>query len=69
MVATTEDDPLLTTTEVAKRTRTPAGTLGYWRSIDKGPRSFRIGRRVAYRESDVERWIDEQEKLSGKGGN
>ncbi|HLM22220.1 MAG TPA: helix-turn-helix domain-containing protein [Propionibacteriaceae bacterium] len=51
----------LTTAEVGAKVRTPAETVRYWRHVGKGPKSFKIGRRVLYRESDVERWIAEQE--------
>jgi predicted DNA-binding transcriptional regulator AlpA len=54
------DDPtneLLTTPEVAMITRTPASTLRNWRNTGAGPRSFRLGKRVVYRHSDVQAWI------------
>lgn len=51
---------LLTTNEVAARLRTPSETLRYWRAIGKGPRGFRVGRRVLYRASDVDAWEEEQ---------
>ena len=44
----------LTTTEVAERFRTSPETVRYWRHIKKGPRSFKIGRRVLYDEKAVE---------------
>ncbi len=49
---------LLTTEEVANYFRTAPGTVRYWRHIGKGPRSFKVGRRVLYRESDVQAWAD-----------
>jgi predicted DNA-binding transcriptional regulator AlpA len=52
---------LLTTAEVAELTRTPIGTLRYWRFCNTGPRSFRLGRRVVYRASDLQAWISAQE--------
>jgi len=56
------DNPedLLTTAEVAAITRTPASTLRYWRHLQSGPHSFRLGRRVVYRRSDVTAWLEEQ---------
>jgi len=51
---------LLTTTEVAERLRTPIATLRYWRHIGTGPPSARLGRRVLYREADVNKWLDDQ---------
>jgi hypothetical protein len=35
-------------------------TLRYWRHLGTGPRSFRFGRRVLYRYSDVQMWVEEQ---------
>lgn len=58
---------LLTLEEVAQRTRVPASTLRYWRHKgDYGPPSTRIGRRVVYRESDLEAWIAEQFEHDGQ---
>jgi len=50
----------LNTPEVAAWTRTPAETLRYWRHIGKGPRSFKVGRRVLYKRADVQEWFDRQ---------
>lgn len=52
------DEPLLTTDEVAAYFRTVPGTVRYWRHVGKGPRSFRVGRRVLYRACDVKAWAD-----------
>lgn len=57
---------LLTTAEVAARTRAPVETVRYWRTVGKGPRSFKLGRRVLYDSADVEAWIEES-KCSGTG--
>lgn len=40
----------------------PASTLRYWRSTRNpdAPASFMIGRRVFYRRSDIEAWVQEQ---------
>lgn len=50
----------LTTSEVAEITRASQETVRYWRHIGKGPRSYKVGRRVLYRRDDVEAWLDEQ---------
>lgn len=55
------DDQLLTITEVAAMLRLPVATLRYWRHLGIGPHSFRLGRRVVYRRTEVERWIRAQE--------
>lgn len=52
---------VLTMAEVAAMTRTPENTLRYWRHLGNvGPRSYKIGRRVAYDEADVIAWLDAQ---------
>lgn len=53
-------EEILNTPEVAVLTRTPAETLRYWRHIGKGPRSFKVGRRVLYKREDVQEWFDRQ---------
>lgn len=56
----TSADPLLTVEEVSAKLRTPAGTLRYWRSIGRGPESFKVGRRVVYATSVVDRYLESQ---------
>lgn len=51
---------LLTLDEAAALLRAPVATLRYWRHCGIGPRSFRAGRRVLYRSSDLLAWIDQQ---------
>lgn len=51
---------LLTITEAAELLRAPVTTLGYWRHLGTGPRSFRLGRRVLYRRDDLQAWVEEQ---------
>ena len=57
---------LLTTAEVAELTRTPVGTLRYWRFCNMGPKSFKLGRRVLYRATELEAWLSEQEHAEDK---
>jgi predicted DNA-binding transcriptional regulator AlpA len=47
----------LITAEVAELVRAPIETVRYWRHIGKGPKSFKVGRRVLYAIEDVEAWI------------
>lgn len=51
---------LKTIEEVAEMTRLPVATLRYHRHLGTGPKSGKVGRRIVYREADVEAWIDEQ---------
>ena len=44
------------------------GTLRYWRSIGEGPPSFKLGRRVVYRRSEIESWLAETEAATLRGG-
>jgi DNA-binding transcriptional MerR regulator len=53
-------EEILNTPEVAVLTRIPPETLRYWRHIGKGPRSFKVGRRVLYKREDVQAWFDRQ---------
>jgi excisionase family DNA binding protein len=59
----------LTTAEVAQIVRAPAETVRYWRHLGKGPRNFKLGRRVLYDRDDVEQWIAKQraQQSSGRG--
>ena len=57
----------LITTEVADLCRTSAETVRYWRHVSKGPRSFKVGRRVLYRAEDVQSWLDAQYAESSGG--
>lgn len=53
-------DKLLRVEDVAGLTGVPVGTLRYWRHAGTGPQSAKFGRRIVYRESDVQAWIDAQ---------
>lgn len=53
---------ILNTEETADFLRTPIATLRHWRAEGKGPHSFKIGRRVAYRRQDLDAWLDAQMK-------
>lgn len=46
-----------------------AATLRWWRYENKGrgPRSFKLGRRLVYRKCDVEAWLDAQYNASPEG--
>ncbi len=51
---------ILTLDEVADLTRTSPNTLRFWRHQGTGPHSFKLGRRVMYREEDVLAWMQAQ---------
>jgi len=46
--------------EASERLRVSEATLRYWRHLGTGPKSIKVGRRVMYREDDLEAWLDEQ---------
>lgn len=52
----------LTTEEVADLLRAPVESVRYWRHIGKGPKSFKVGRRVLYAVEDVEAFVREARK-------
>lgn len=50
----------MTTQEVADYLRIPIATLYGWRARGEGPKGFRVGKFVRFREADVRRWLDAQ---------
>ena len=46
--------------EVGEELRMPVATLRWMRHVGTGPKSFKIGRRVVYKRSDVEAWFEDQ---------
>ncbi|MDN4474634.1 helix-turn-helix domain-containing protein [Demequina sp. SYSU T00192] len=59
---------LLTIPEVAEKCRTSPATVRYWRQTGTGPRSMRVGRRVLFREEDVQAFLDRCYGLDEHGG-
>ncbi|MGH8873329.1 MAG: helix-turn-helix transcriptional regulator [Acidimicrobiia bacterium] len=53
-------DPLLSIQELAAYLDLPVATLYAWRYRRQGPPGFKVGRHVRYRQSDVDRWINDQ---------
>ncbi|MFJ2701579.1 helix-turn-helix transcriptional regulator [Streptomyces sp. NPDC087428] len=46
----------LTTADIAARYRTAASTVRYWRHIGYGPKGIKVGRRVLYSPTEIERF-------------
>jgi len=46
----------MTTAEVAELCRTSVESVRWWRHVGRGPRSFRVGRRVLYETAEVRQW-------------
>lgn len=61
-------DPLLTIGEVAAQLRTTVQNLYQPRHRNLGPRSFRRGARVMYRQSAVDAYVAAEEAATGRGG-
>lgn len=55
-------DPLYVPEEAASLLKSNAQTLERWRSTGTGPPFVKVGRRVAYRLSDLENWLVEQRR-------
>ena len=64
----TPDSELMSTEQVSQLTGIKGATLRYWRSVDQGPASFRLGGRVLYRRASVYSWIAVQERTTKRGG-
>ena len=62
-----ESDQILTLPEVAVLTRIPLNTLRYYRSRGVGPSTWRLGRKIVARQSDVDAWIEAQERATSVG--
>lgn len=54
--------------ELSAATGIPEATWRWYRSVGKGPKSFRLGRRIRYHKADVLAWLDEQEQATARGG-
>ena len=53
---------VLKLTEVADLVGVPPSTIYYWRHINSGPPTWKIGRRVVAYEDEVRAWLDEQSR-------
>jgi excisionase family DNA binding protein len=60
-------ESLLSREEVAKLLGVPPKTLAAWAYQGRGPTYYRLGRRVAYRESELMAWLDTQ-RVELEGG-
>lgn len=70
MQQTTMEPEYLRTEEFAEKARTSANTVRYWRRIGYGPSGVRVGRRVLYRTTDVNGWLEQlSAEQSAKGGD
>jgi excisionase family DNA binding protein len=56
--------PLANVDQVAEFLGVPVQTLYQWRYKGTGPRASKVGVHIRYRWSDVERWLDQQARIS-----
>jgi predicted DNA-binding transcriptional regulator AlpA len=56
------DDEFMLIEEVSELTRQPVATLRWMRHQGKGPPAVKLGRRLVYRRSEVEKWIKRLER-------
>ena len=60
---------LLDTDQLAAILPVTAETLRFWRHMGKGPKYFKIGgRKVYYRQEDVDAWLEQQYQDSNRAG-
>lgn len=65
-------DPLLTIDQAAEYLATPKATLYTWRTrrVGYGPRAVKVGKRLCYRRSDLDKWIEAHlEDLTNDAGD
>jgi predicted DNA-binding transcriptional regulator AlpA len=61
------ENEILLIEETSELTRLPQATLRFYRHRRHGgPKSFKLGNRVAYKRSDVEQWIESQYAETGR---
>lgn len=53
---------LMLPNEAAALLRTPASTLQWWRTMGRGPKFLKVGRRVLYRRRDLEDFLQRGER-------
>jgi excisionase family DNA binding protein len=49
---------LMTIEEVAAYLTVPPGTVLAWRARHIGPKGYRVGKHVRYRQADVDEWLE-----------
>lgn len=59
-------DKLLRIEAVSEMLGIPVDTLRNWRAHGRGPQPAKLGRRLVWRESQINAWLDEQFALAEK---
>ena len=60
-----EREKLMSVDELAALVGRSRRTVLDWNSRGEGPRYIRLGRRIAYRPSDIEKWLKSREVARG----
>lgn len=55
---------LLTVRELADYLRVSEQTIYTWRSQHRGPQALRLGRKVVFRKTTVDAWLEQQAEAS-----
>lgn len=58
---------LLSVAEAADMCGVKVATMRVWRHNNRGPVSVRMGGKLIYKRTDVQRWIDEQYARTARG--
>lgn len=53
--------PLWSITDVSAFLGVPVATLYQWRHLGTGPKAYRLGKHLRYRQADVEAWLADHE--------
>lgn len=65
---TSQTDYYVTVQELADEWRMSIEGLYRWRTLDRGPKSIRRGKRILYRRSDIDAWVSQQDAATARGG-
>ena len=58
---------LLTVQQASALIGIPDSTLRYWRSVNQGPPSFKVGSRIMFSRRGIEIWLANQEAATSRG--
>lgn len=58
---------MLTTDELCMKLKIARETLYAWRKTGQGPKAYRIGRHLRFKESEVIDWLEERASIGPNG--
>jgi excisionase family DNA binding protein len=56
---------LMTIPQLCEYLNVEVSTVYMWRTRGRGPRGFRVGKKILFRQTDVVAWLEEQRRRSG----